>query len=394
MTKARIRRMRIRYLRAVTLLRWVGLAVLLGFIPAGEGARAASGRRPGQAASQLLELFAPARTVRFVTRRLAEGTGATVVGFNSSSRFLFTCTTMRRSTAVGPGGRTLWNPSVQRVDLETGKVETILRGLDGCGTVALTPWGTLLAGESARDGGLYEILEPEGAREITVLDRAIGRVAPRFAAAVVLHDSVPRMPWGGALVVGPGVLFALDRRREGPETPGGYFFKLIPRSPATTTTIPSLRESPLRAGRLLALQGACRSIDPSTGACLVGDGRWIAVQPSRARRDAISGGSAGPRRCREPDLPERPDRSGRLMAPLCWTERGARTAGGSRAFCAFDSEPIDPNSPVGFHTVTTSRPEVSLNGLAFQPRWHNYLLAHDAPGGASSSFATVRTRTC
>ena len=45
------------------------------------------------------------------------------------------------------------NPSVQRIDLKTGKVETILRGLTSCDGIRTTPWGTILATEETNDGG-------------------------------------------------------------------------------------------------------------------------------------------------------------------------------------------------------------------------------------------------
>ena len=67
-----------------------------------------------------------------------------------------------------------YNPSVQRVSLSDGSVETILRGLTSCDPVRVTPWGTVLVGEERTDGLAYEILDPLNVTNVTVTNRATG----------------------------------------------------------------------------------------------------------------------------------------------------------------------------------------------------------------------------
>ncbi len=53
------------------------------------------------------------------------------------------------TTTYAPGDK--FNPSVQRIDLGTGAVETILRGMTACDGIRTTPWGTVLATEETDD---------------------------------------------------------------------------------------------------------------------------------------------------------------------------------------------------------------------------------------------------
>lgn len=48
-------------------------------------------------------------------------------------------------------------PSVQRIELATGKSEIILRGLSSADGIRMTAWGTILVAEENSNGGAYEI---------------------------------------------------------------------------------------------------------------------------------------------------------------------------------------------------------------------------------------------
>ncbi len=78
------------------------------------------------------------------------------------------------------GGRELiagadqYNPSVQRVNLTTGEVDTMLRGIDRCDGIRLTAWGTILVIEETDDRAAYEILNPLEFVEQTALDPVRG----------------------------------------------------------------------------------------------------------------------------------------------------------------------------------------------------------------------------
>src|SRR4029453_8099085 len=70
------------------------------------------------------------------------------------------------------------NPAVQRVDLSkpaASNATTILTGIVACDPIRGTPWGSLLAGEEASDGGVYEIMNPLSiTAPIAVTNRATG----------------------------------------------------------------------------------------------------------------------------------------------------------------------------------------------------------------------------
>ena len=54
------------------------------------------------------------------------------------------------------------NPSVQRINIHTGSVETVLRGMNRCDGIRTTAWGTVLATEEAGDGqGVSADLNPQ-----------------------------------------------------------------------------------------------------------------------------------------------------------------------------------------------------------------------------------------
>jgi hypothetical protein len=52
------------------------------------------------------------------------------------------------------------DPALQRISLATGNATTIATGITECDPVRATPWGTVLFGEEASDGAMYEIVDP------------------------------------------------------------------------------------------------------------------------------------------------------------------------------------------------------------------------------------------
>jgi hypothetical protein len=67
---------------------------------------------------------------------------------------LIVCIEQERSGTT-PGGNEGLNASVQRVDVKTGDVETILHGMSYCDGIRTTQWGTVLATEETEDGHAY-----------------------------------------------------------------------------------------------------------------------------------------------------------------------------------------------------------------------------------------------
>jgi len=152
-------------------------------------------------------------------------------------------------------------PCVQRIDLNTGKIDIVLRGLLGCDGIRVTEWGTVVVAEEKGDGALYEILDPANVTDITVTDRTTGTSTdPQHVAK---RPQMGLKSWEGMVVLPSGVLYSGDELRPGdrrdetdtrvPDADGGAIYKFVPTTLHSGGTIASLDDSPLASGALYAL---------------------------------------------------------------------------------------------------------------------------------------------
>jgi hypothetical protein len=132
-------------------------------------------------------LAATGLKVEFLTREAANATDMMAFYPAQNPTHLVTCVEGGRQFLIDGGTPNAYdagdklNPSVQRINLNTGAVETILRGMSSCDGIRTTSWGTVLATEERTDGGAYEIFNPLGISEQAVIDRASGRGRPGLA---------------------------------------------------------------------------------------------------------------------------------------------------------------------------------------------------------------------
>ena len=150
-------------------------------------------------------------------------------------------------------------PGVVRIELATGNVSTIVTGTTSCDPTRRTPWGTILFGEEAGQGGqLYEMTDPLNTTGVT-LDRTTGT----FSGGVGSQNLVRRDALGRAAFEGIGILddgttyLAEDDSGLGPKNggPGNFIFKFVPATPFHgTTPITDLAESPFAAGDVFGLR--------------------------------------------------------------------------------------------------------------------------------------------
>jgi len=283
-----------------------------------------------------------------------------------------------------------WNPSIQRINIKTGKVETIVRGMSGCDGIRRTPWGTILATEERPDGSAYELLSPLEVTGISVLDRAAGKVSD--SSHLIKRTALPMIAWEGLTVLDNGVVIAGDELRPGTTATGGHggsIFKFLPDKPFDKRHINTLDESPLRSGNVYALRVDCQSQThrkfPQFGqGCEVGNAVWVAVSALTARRDASSANATG--YYRPEDLHADPLYRGEGMR-FCWTNTGNKQAANfGEVMCALDSHPELADTSRA--TVTVQRfiegdqQFNSVDNLAFQPVTGNlYVLEDDQHGG-------------
>lgn len=294
-----------------------------------------------------------------------------------------------------PGDK--FNPSVQRIRLADGQVETVLRGMSGCDGIRRTDWGTILATEEKTDGGAYEILNPLATTNEHVIDRATGAVTD--PAAIAKRSALPTMAWEGLEVLPNGVVIAGDELRpgaSGADMDGGAIFKFIPATLRTGGgTISGLDESPLAAGSVYALQVSCVNNRQQYGqGCEVGNGVWVAVNAASARLDAAIQGATG--YYRPEDLHRDPlYTSAEYPEALrfCWANTGNEDGGNyGEVMCGVDLAPgalsvTGSDGTVNPRTVTVNRIVEgdhdfnSVDNLEFQPHTGNLYVIEDHDNG-------------
>jgi hypothetical protein len=364
--------------------------------PIGASAPASAGavRVPFQPASDLL-LLADGLTVDYLTREAGDAADMFSLWPNEGDpEYLVACIEGGREIiGVNGDGTDKYNPSVQRINLTTGRVDTVLRGMSRCDGIRTTPWGTVLATEETSDGGAYEILNPVKVTGATVLDRgATGQAATVDDDRVVKRIALMTMAWEGFTVLPSGVVIGGDELRPGstlPDSDGGSIFKFVPASPRTQPgNIASLDLSPLVDGAAYAFQASCVGGRQQVGqGCEIGAGAWIPVGAATARDDADVQGATGYYRPEDLHLdPAYADADNPAAVRFCWANTGNSDAENwGEIVCAIDQNPLvaDPET----QTVIANRfieGDTDMNApdnLAFQPGTGNLYVIEDNSNG-------------
>ncbi len=346
----------------------------------------------------------------FVTRNIASPADMMVLYPDSQKpTHLIVCIEQPRN-GVTPEGNSGLNAGIQRVELASGKIETILHGTDHCDGIRVTPWGTVLASEESPDGRSYEVMAPLITTGHWVADRDTGDIRSAIdsdepSVRVVQHRQLPVMAWEGLAILPSGVMYAGDELRpgeEGRDRDGGAIYKFLPARPRQgTAAITRLNESPLAAGSSYALTVSCweRASNqfPQFGqGCEVGDAVWVQIDPARARDDASARHATG--YYRPEDLHRDPDYTGEGVR-FCWANSGREEAGNyGEVMCAVDHSPLpaaptikrDARTGLGYladgDTYTVVRVSRFVEGdarfnsfdnLAFQPHSGNLFILED-----------------
>jgi hypothetical protein len=340
-------------------------------------------------------LLAHGLKVEYLTREAANLTDMMAFYPAHNPTHLITCVEGGRQFLTDGGTPNVYdagdklNPAIQRINLETGAVETILRGMSRCDGIATTAWGTILATEETTDGGAYEILSPLGITEQTVIDRASGTVTD--PANIAKRTALPTMAWEGIAVLPTGVVIAGDELRPGTggaDRDGGAIFKFVPAMPRLVTgPIGDLSESPLAAGSVYAMQVSCTTGQQYGQGCEIGNAAWVMVNAATARSDANAAGATG--YYRPEDLHEDPmyqDETNPEAVRFCWANTGNEGAKNyAEVVCGVDSAPLTASNTQ--RTVVVNRfvegdtDFNSFDNLAFQPGTGNLYVIEDHNNG-------------
>lgn len=328
----------------------------------------------------------------YVTRNLATS-GDFIAFWPSAENYSHLIVCIEQGRAAG--GR---NAGVQRVDVATGQVETIVYGMQRCDGIRTTPWGTVLATEETADGRAYEIIDPLNTTGHWIADRATGDVRDGIDSAtpsdrIVQRPALPTMAWEGFVVLPSGVVIAGDELRPGTitddfgtrDTDGGAIYKFVPAMPRTASgPIAHLGESPLASGATYAMQVSCNSNNQQFGqGCEVGNAAWVGVSALEARADANRNGATG--YYRPEDLERDPlyhDELNPDAVRFCWASTGRESAGHyAEVVCGVDSDPLLAANNI--RSVAVNRfiegdsDFNSFDNLDFQPPTGNLYVVED-----------------
>jgi Alkaline phosphatase PhoX len=171
-------------------------------------------------------------------------------------------------------------PGVQRINLETSAVETIVTGTTACDPVRRTAWGTIIFGEEAGNSGqVYELINPLDTTGVT-LNRTTGVFSGGTNPQnLVRRDALGRVSFEGLGLLPNGVLYYGDELRPSNGTAGGSYYKFIPATPhAGSAHITNLSQSPLVSGAVSVSKVGRRNGATDFGqGSNTGQGSWVPV---------------------------------------------------------------------------------------------------------------------
>ncbi|MGR9087462.1 MAG: alkaline phosphatase PhoX [Gammaproteobacteria bacterium] len=307
-------------------------------------------RSPNQQAGNLI-LLAKGLKAEIVSRKAAHNSDMMAFWPNDNApTHLVTCIE-DDNDVIGsfPSGQIKYTPSVQTVDLATGEVKTILRGMSGCDGIRRTPWNTIVATEEEDDGGLYEILNPLAMTGLTLVARGSSTVVDTEGhpanGMVAYRGALGVLAWEGLDINAQGIVYYGDEERPGSggaDADGGSLFKFVPGALWDGTPISDLAQSPLAQGQVYAYQASCQartsSSFPQFGqGCEIGEGAWVKIDPANARASAFANSATGFYRPEDGHFD--PNYSGDGVR-FCWANTGNTSAfNHGEVVCLIDTLP-------------------------------------------------------
>lgn len=332
-------------------------------------------RTPNQNALSLIKL-AKGLNAQIVSRKVAQNSDQMAFWPNDTKpTHIVTCIEDFRNpvdNVVGkyPSGLDKFGPSIQRVNLQTGAVETILRGMSSCDGIRRTPWNTIVVTEERDDGGLYEILNPLTTTELTLVTRGASDTIDSAGATVTgkveYRGALGNLAWEGLDLNKQGVVYYGDEERPGTggaDADGGSLFKFVPSVPWNGAAVTDLSKSPLVTGNVYAYQASCQartsSSFPQFGqGCEIGEGAWLKTDPAIGLRfSASSYGATGFYRPEDGHFDPMYKGAG---VKFCWNNTGNSAAQNyGETICLIDT------NPVGTGEVTVDNPGANADLLTY-----------------------------
>jgi hypothetical protein len=343
---------------------------------------------PSSSSGDLTEAQALADPTRLVT--LSRGLGARVVaagpdddvGPNSDQMVLWPPSHPTHLIAVNEEGS--GDPGLQKIDLRTGKATTIATGIEDNDPVRATPWGTIIFGEEAGDGAMYEIIDP-----LSVEGAAIDRTTGTSSSPKIRRlDALGFNAFEGLAVLPNGVTYYGNELAAGNGAAGGAYYKFVPTNPWTGgPPITSLDQSPYAGGAVYALRvGQGSNFGQGFQ---YGIGSW---QPLAGTRGAVLTPLAAAAKATGYYRPEDIDIDGRALAAgnvrFCGNNTGRDTARyWGETICITDGTVAASASGSTVPEVTLlvqGSPQYNMpDNIAYQPTRGNWIVHEDGSTGAA-----------
>lgn len=285
-------------------------------------------------------------------------------------------------------------PGVQRINIKTGAIATIVTGTDSCDGVRRTPWHTFMFSEEAgggpEGGRVYELIDPLHTTDV-VLDRVTGQFSGGHGAEnLVVRPALGRLSYEGFALYRNGVMYYGDEKRPFEGEQGGSYFKFVPSSPYRPSDGPisSLDESPWTEGSVYGLRlGIYEEPDYGQGT-QQGFGEWIPVCDGEGCADAdlttlaVEQSATGYYRPEDIDIDRAAEHDGRVR--FCGNDTGNEDGDQyyGETICITDGT-------LGQATANEAIPEAQLlvvgnpelampDNIAYQPHRGNWIIHEDA----------------
>jgi hypothetical protein len=311
------------------------------------------------------------------------------------------------------------NASLQVVDLSgnpNSNVRTVLTGLTSGDPIRRTPWGTILVGEEATDGAMYEIFDPLHVGIGTpamITDRATG--ANTDPTHIFKRQALGALAFEGLGIFPDGTTYYGDERRPGTTTPGGAIYKYVPDTTVAYSRLPvttgiaavSPSGSPYALGKIYGMRLGTNSGNTDNGqGTEIGKGVWVSITTApdasgninlRSAQDSLH--LTGYYRPEDMDVDEAALAQG--IRRMCWTNTGRMSNGGNslieeaatygEVVCMVD----EPKTGV----VTNSRPFVTrffaggpdanfFDNIDFQPGTGRMVVLEDGEVEVATNHGT------
>lgn len=274
------------------------------------------------------------------------------------------------------------HPGLLRINLATGKYETILTGTGNCDPIRRTAWGTLIFGEEwggGKEGGrLYELKDPLHTTGVK-LDRDKGTFKGGTGAKnFAIRTDVGRLSYEGIAVLPNGVMYYSDESRPEKGKPGGAIFKFVPDKPYKA----GQKGSPLAHGRVYGLRLGKHEGGRDYGqGTQYGQGAWV---PIRDRTDPDLTGATAEQHLTGYYRPEDMDldlKNGKIR--ICVSETGNEDEAQfwGTVVCVDDgtvAQSAGNGATPMAQPFILGNPEFNMpDNIAFQPRRGNWIVHED-----------------